>query len=95
MKHQWKDEWQKKLKYLEKILIHTILYITEPNYTPAARMDLIQIIKEAWSGIQTGLRPMTALVPGCIIGARGGGIASVSGITQQYCRLKYMPLRHV
>jgi hypothetical protein len=58
------------------------------------RMDLIQIIKEAWSGIRTGLRLMRALVPGCINGARGGGTPSASGITQWYSRLKYMPLRH-
>jgi hypothetical protein len=45
------------------------------------KMDLIQIINEAWSGIRMGLRPMRELVPGCINGARRGGIASVSGFT--------------
>jgi ribonuclease HI len=39
------------------------------------RMDLIQIIKEAWSGIWMGLRPIRVLVAGCINGAREGGIA--------------------
>jgi hypothetical protein len=50
-------------------------------------MDLIQIREEAWSGIQTGLKPMKALVLGCIKGARGIGRASVSDSTLWYSRI--------
>jgi hypothetical protein len=59
------------------------------------RMGLAQTTKGAWSGIQKGPRPITALVQGCTDGAREGGTASVFDSTPQSSRLKYMPLRLV
>jgi hypothetical protein len=51
--------------------------------------------KGAWSGTQTGSRPIKALVLVCIDGAREGGTASVLGSIPRYSGLKYMPLRLV
>jgi hypothetical protein len=49
------------------------IFLTRMNH----RMDLIQTIKEAWSGIRMGLRPMKIVYK---LGSRRG-IASVSGYT--------------
>jgi len=46
-------------------------------------------IKEAWSGIQTGPKPVTVVVLGCRNGTQKRGTASVLVSTPQYSRQKY------
>jgi hypothetical protein len=46
-------------------------------------------IKEAWSGIQTGPKPVTAVVLGCINGTQKRGTVSVLGSIPQYSGQKY------
>jgi len=46
-------------------------------------------IKEAWSGIQTGPKPMTVVMLGFINGIQKGGTASILGSTPRYSRQKY------
>jgi len=55
-------------------------------------MGSTQTIKGAWTGTQTGQRPIKALVLVCIDGAHEG--STVLGSTPQYW-LKYMPLRQL
>lgn len=46
-------------------------------------------IKKAWSGIQTGPKPVTVVVLGYINGTQKRGTASVLDSTPQYSRQKY------
>ena len=50
------------------------------------RMGLTQIIKEAWSGIPTGPRQITTMIPGCTNGDQNGCTASVRGSTPRSVR---------